>query len=132
MFLGHPVVKHHTGIDVTASIAEEVTKFEIKSSQLEGASFDGAYFHQSVSDHMKATMNISEHFIATHDPLHITGIKDAHIRKDSGFSWLTKVQEICSEIYNKFNWGKNYELLLDTCQELELTLASLTKFSKTN
>ena len=75
--------------------------------------------------------NLSEHFVATHDPLHKTGIADAHIRKDSNFSWLTKVQETCSEIYTKFNWGKNHELLLDTCKELELTLATLTKFSKT-
>ena len=37
----------------------------------------------------------------------------------------------CSEIDRKFNWGKNYELMLDTCKELELTLATLTKFSKT-
>ena len=131
VFLGHPVVKHHAGVDVTASIEEELKEFGIKSSQLEGASFDGAYFHQSVPEHLKASMDISEQFVATHDPLHITGIKDAHIRKDLDYSWLTKVQEICSEIYNKFNWGKNYELLLDTCKELEMTLASLTKFSKT-
>ena len=56
---------------------------------------------------------------------------NAHIRKDSNLSWLTKVQEVCSAIYLKFNWGKNHELLLDTCKELEMTLASLTKFSKT-
>ena len=131
IFIGQPVVKHHAGVDVTKSIEEEVNKFGIKSSQLEGASFDGAYFHQSVPNHMKASLNISDKFVASHDPLHKTGIVDAHIRKDSDFVWLTKVQEICSEIYNKFNWGKNYELLLDTCKELELTLASLTKFSKT-
>ena len=91
-----------------ASIEEELKEFGIKSSQLEGASFDGAYFHQSVPEHLKASMDISEQFVATHDPLHITGIKDAHIRKDLDYSWLTKVQEICSQIYNKFNWGKNY------------------------
>ena len=131
IFIGHPVVKHHAGVDVTASIKDELEKIEIKSSQIEGGSFDGAYFHQSVPDHMKATMDISEHFVATHDPLHKAGIIDAHIRKDSDFAWLNKVQDLCSDIYNKFNWGKNYELLLDTCKELELTLASLTKFSKT-
>ena len=75
---------------------------------------------------MKNTNNLTQHFIATHDPLHKTGIADAHIRKDKNFSWLTNVQEICSEIYNKFNWGKNHELFLDTCKELEMTIASLT------
>ena len=108
-----------------------MNEFGIKASQLEGASFDGAYFHQSVPKHLKEAMKISDQFVATHDPLHKTGIVDAHIRKDSNFSWLTKVQEVCSAIYSKFNWGKNHELLLDTCKELEMTLASLTKFSKT-
>ena len=131
VFLGHPIVKHHSGVDVTASIEVELNEFGIKASQLEGASFDGAYFHQSVPKHLKEAMKISDQFVATHDPLHKTGIVDAHIRKDSNLSWLTKVQEVCSAIYSKFNWGKNHELLLDTCKELEMTLASLTKFSKT-
>ena len=131
IFLGEPVVKKHDGIGVTDSIVEEVEKFGIKPEQIEGASFDGAYFHQSVPDHMKTKLNLPDQFIATHDPLHRAGIQDTHIRKDSSNSWLTDVQEICSELYNKFNWGKNYELLLDTCKELELSLASLTKFSKT-
>ena len=105
IFLGEPVVKHHDGPGVTESIKHETDKFAIKPEQIEGASFDGAYFHQSVPTHLKNSLNLSESFIATHDPLHKTGIVDAHIRKDSNFSWLTSVQETCSEIYLKFNWG---------------------------
>ena len=131
IFLGEPVVKEHDGEGVTKSIAEEINKFRIKSDQIEGASFDGAYFHQSVLNHMKTTLNLTETFFASHDPLHRAGIVDVHIRKDSDYSWLTSVQETCSEIYNKFNYGKNHELLRDTCKDLEMTLASLTKFSKT-
>ena len=63
-----------TGVDVTASIEVE---FGIKASQLEGACFDGAYFHQSVPKHLKEAMKISDQFVATHDPLHKTGIVDA-------------------------------------------------------
>ena len=131
IFLGEPVVKHHDGAGVTESIKLEIDKFAMKPEQIEGASFDGAYFHQSVPKYLKDSLNLSERFIATHDPLHRAGIVDAHIQKDSNYSWLISVQETCSELYNKFNWGKNHELLLETCKELELTLASLTKFSKT-
>ena len=131
IYLGEPVVNEHDGKGVTKSIIEEISKYEIKADQLEGASFDGAYFHQSVPKHMTDVLDLHEEFFATHDPLHKSGIVDTHIRRDSNFFWLTNVQEICSEIYQKFNWGKNYELLIDTCKELELTLASLTKFSKT-
>ena len=131
IFLGQPVAKEHHGIGVTSMLEKEIVKFGIKPSQVEGASFDGAYFHQSVPKHLKDLINLPDQFIATHDPLHRTGIVDAHIRKDSSFSWLTNVQDNCSELNVKFNWGKNHELLIDTCKQLNLTLASLTKFSKT-
>ena len=116
IFLGEPVVKKHDGMGVTASIAEEVNKYAIKPEQIEGASFDGAYFHQSVPEYMKQSLKLSDEFIATHDPLHRAGIVDSHIRKETSFAWLTNVQDICSEIYQKFNWGKNYEVMLDTCK----------------
>ena len=131
IYLGQPVVKEHDGPGVTKHIVEEIDKFKIKSAQIEGCSFDGAYFHQSVPTHLKKDKNLPNQFLSTHDPLHKSGIVDAHIRNDPSFSWLTHVQDICSEIYNKFNWGKNHELLIDTCKQLNLTLASLTKFSKT-
>ena len=77
VFLGHPIVKHHSGVDVTASIEVELNEFGIKASQLEGASFDVDYFHKSVPKHLKEAMKISDQFVATHDPLHKTGIVDA-------------------------------------------------------
>ena len=80
---------------------------------------------------MKELIGLPDQFFCTHDPLHKSEILDAHIRKDPSFVWLTNVQEICSEIYRKFNWGKNHELLIETCNQLKMTLASLTKFSKT-
>ena len=82
---------------------------ESNLKKIEGASFDGAYFHQSVPNYMKTTLNLTETFFASHDPLHRAGIVDVHIRKDSDYSWLTSVQETCSEIYNKFNYGKNHD-----------------------
>ena len=56
---------------------------------------------------------------------------DVHIRKDSNFEWLLKIQTTCKEIYVKFNWGKNYEMLIETCMELEIAVANLNKFCDT-
>ena len=82
IYLGEPVVNEHDGKGVTKSIIEEISKYKIKADQLEGASFDGAYFHQSVPKHMTDNLDLHEEFFATHDPLHKSG---THIRKDSNF-----------------------------------------------
>ena len=125
--IGQPVVKENDGPGVTKNKVEEIHKFKIKSSQIEGWSVDGAFSHQSVPTHLKKDKNLPTQILSTHDPLHKWGIVDAHIRNDPSFSWLTNVQDICSEIYNKVNWGKNHEWLVGTCNQLSLTLANSQK-----
>ena len=44
---------------------------------------------------------------------------------------MVKIFTTCRELYNKFNWGKNYELLVDTCNELERNMAQLVTFQTT-
>ena len=44
---------------------------------------------------------------------------------------MVDVQNSCKKLYSKFNWGKNYELLLDVCKELEINMKQLTTFSTT-
>ena len=64
----------------------------------------------------------------------ISVVKGIHINSEEskqGIKDFIFLAHKCSEIYQKFNWGKNYELMLDTCKELELTVATLTKISKT-
>ena len=53
------------------------------------------------------------------------------IRKDATFKWLVDLQSRCSEIYKEFNWGKNYELLVEVCDMLEQNLANLHDFQVT-
>ena len=56
---------------------------------------------------------------------------DTHIRKDATFEWVVKIFGSCREIYNKFNWGKNHELLIETCKEIEQNMAQLVTFQTT-
>ena len=39
------------------------------------------------------------------------------------------VDTLCKSIYSKFNWGKNYEHLIEVCEELEVRMAKLANFS---
>ena len=56
---------------------------------------------------------------------------DNHIREDSSFSWLVEIQTICREIFSTFNWGKNYQNLLQICEDLNVQMKKLTNFQMT-
>ena len=109
IYLGQPVVKEHDGLGIAKSIAEQLSFWNISSSQIEGGSFDGQYFHLSVPEHLSKLLGLPDEFKCTWDPLHKGGLVDVHIRKDASFVWLVEVQNTCRQIYTTFNWGKNYE-----------------------
>ena len=44
---------------------------------------------------------------------------------------MVKIFTTCRELYSKFDWDKNYELLVDTCNELERNMAQLVTFQTT-
>ena len=93
---------------------------------MEGGSFDGQYFHLNVPAHLTETLQLSDQFIGTWDPLHKGGVEDKHIREDSSFFWLVEIQTICREIFSTFNWGKNYQNFLQICEDLNVQMKKLT------
>ena len=119
-------MKKHDGPGITESIFTELNTWGIQSDQLEGGSFDGQYFHLDVPGHLREQMQLSEQFICTLDPMHKGGVVDTHIREDASFSRLVEVQTVCKEIYNTFNWGKNYENCLQVCKDLDIEGKKLT------
>ena len=131
IYLGQPVVKNHTGEGIANSIIEELEKYGIERSQVEGGSYDGQYFHLKVPDHLVNKFGLPSQFFCTWDPLHKIGVVETHIRKDEAFAWLVKLTEICQQIYKKFNWGKNYEALVEMCEQLEMKMRNLKTFSTT-
>jgi hypothetical protein len=87
-FLGHPIVKEHTGDGVAQSNTECVKIYDINRSQYLGGSFDGAYFHLNVPEKLDNYFGFKGNDMKHHDwdPLHKAGLQDSHIRKDSKFS----------------------------------------------
>ena len=77
----------------------EIRKHGITPSQIEGASFDGQYFHLNVPKHLMTKLNISETFISTWDPLHNIGVIENNIRKDKDFVWLVDLTTLCQDIF---------------------------------
>ena len=75
-------MKTHDGSGISQSIIDELTKWGILSSQIEGGSLSGQYFHISVPDHFVEKLNLGGSFICTWDPLHKGGVVDSHIRGD--------------------------------------------------
>ena len=98
---------------------------------MEGESFDLQHFHLNVSAHLTEALHLSDQFICMWNPRHKRGVVDNHIREDSSFSWLVKIQTICREIYSTFNWSKNYENFLQICEDLNVQMKKLTNFQMT-
>ena len=73
---------------------------------MEGGSFVGQHFRLNVSVHFTEVLHLSDQFICTWNPRHKGGVVDNHIREDSSFSWLVKINTICREFYSIFNWAK--------------------------
>ena len=101
------------------------------SEQLKGSSHDGQYSHLSVPTYLCSLYDLTESFFLTADPLHLAGTTDVHMRKDPSFQWMVKLFSTCKGLYNKFNWGKNYKLLIETCDIMEKNMASLVNFQLT-
>ena len=131
IYLGQPEVKSHDGPVVSRSIIDELNSWDIQGDYVEGGSFDGQYFHLSVPAHLTEALHLSDQFICTWDPLHKGGVVDNHTREDSSFSWLVDIQAICREIFSTFNWGKNYQNLLQICEDLNVQMKKLTNFQMT-
>ena len=131
IYLGQPIVKNHTGEGVADSITVELEKYGITGAQVEGGSFDGQYFNLKVPNHLAQKLDLSSKFFCSWDPLHKIGVVETHIRKDVEFAWLVQLTETCQQIYKKFNWGKNYEALVEMCEELEMKMRNLKTFSTT-
>ena len=51
--------------------------------------------------------------------------------KEGQFKWILEDIDTCMEVYRMFNWGQNYERLIEACDALKINLASLTKTSNT-
>ena len=94
VYLGQPVVKDHSGKGIAQSILDQILRFKIKDSQVDGASFDGQYFSLNVPDHMYQLYELPSTFLATWDPLHKAGLVDNRIRKDATFKWLVDLQSV--------------------------------------
>ena len=64
LYLGQPVIKDHSGKGILQSIVNQILRFKIKDTQVEGASFDGQYFPLNVPDHMRQLHALPSTFLA--------------------------------------------------------------------
>ena len=127
----HPwsqLLRSHDGSGVTQRIIDELNSWDIQGDQVEGASFDGQFFHLSVPAHLTEAVHLSDQFISTQDPLHKEGVVDNHIRENSSFSLLVEIQTICSEIFSTFNFNKHYENFLQIYEDLDVQMKKTKNF----
>ena len=84
----------------------------IEGSQVGSMAFDGAYFNTKVDDLLRESFGLNEESCpATWDWMHRLGLADKKVAKDDEFKWLLDIVTLCSDIFNKFNYGNYHELL---------------------
>ena len=98
---------------------------------MEGGNFDGQYFHLSVPANLTEALHLTGQYVCAWNPLHKGGVVDNHIRKDSIFFWLVKIETSYREILSMFNWVKNYETFLQICKDLDIEMKKLTNLQMT-
>ena len=67
----------------------------------------------------------------TQDPLHKTGMINKAMAKKNSFKWLQDMVDYCTQIFNTFNWGANYEKFREATAVWRLSLKNLVNFSDT-
>ena len=131
---GQPIVKGHKGIEIAKNIKEGFDQFNLQSSQIEGGSFDGQYFHLRVEEALESAALYdlpSKNVLWAWDALHKSGLVDTHLCKEERFKWLVDDTDVCSQLFRLFNWGQNHEKLVEASVLWKLHLKDLVKFSET-
>ena len=56
---------------------------------------------------------------------------DTHIRKNLDYDWMVQVHALAKDLYCKFNFGKNRELMIQICEDMDVRMKQLANFSTT-
>ena len=130
---GQPVVTGgSSGSELSRNIKSGLDEYCIVGCQLESAVFDGVYFHCSVEEHFNNLYNLEPGSVLySWDGLHKSGLIDTHLTKMKEFLWLTTFTETCVRIFKLFNWGANYEKMVEATALWKLKLVNLVTFSET-
>ena len=147
MFLGHPIVRDGTAEGLAQSICDEILRHGISPEQVEGFTPDGQYVKWGVPEIIQKKLGLGPNFRASWDALHRykwdilafvlykpyfrAGVIDTHLRKHPDYQWMVDVHALCKDLYNKFNFGKNAQVLIDICEEMEVRMKQLQNFSTT-
>ena len=63
--------------------------------------------------------------------LHRIGLTDLWLMKEDDFKWIINILDVCVSVYKLFNWGQNYEKLVDECTKFKQRLTNLAKTCET-
>ena len=67
----------------------------------------------------------------SYDTLHKIDLVDTHLCKKEEFKWIVSNTGVCQKLFRMFNWGSNYEKLVDATALWKLQLTSLVGFFET-
>ena len=130
---GQPVVTEgSSGAQLAKNMKEGFDKYKINSFQIESCVLDEVYFHCSIEKHFDEIYNLEPGSVLySWDGLHKSGLVDTHLGKQTQFAWLSTITDICVRVFKLFNWGANYERLVEATSLWKMKLLNLVTFCDT-
>ena len=122
LYIDHPLIRHHKTADVAENIVKSVKPF-ISENQYEGGSYDGAYFHanKDVPQHINEAFHVDDEDVhSDHDQMHRCGLSEKRARKKPLNDWVNKAGKNIATSFNDHNFGKQYEVLKEQAELMEI------------
>ena len=130
LYIRVPVVKSHTRYGLAENLKFLLDSRSICGQQVVGMSVDGQYINLGMEQALKTLYNGMDLQVCW-DPMHKAGLVDKHLSQDKAFGWVSSLLAVCQDLYNRFNWGLNYEQFVDAGQDLGEDITNLAKTCET-
>jgi hypothetical protein len=100
--------------------------------QLSGCAVDGAYLHANVDKHLSSLLELQPDWLTVSwDCAHLLELALNDVKRQQKFIWLTNFVKTCASLMRKYSHGKQYEILLETAEELGEDILAPKQFHTT-
>ncbi len=125
-----------SGEDLAANCVNVVESFGLTKSMLQdkltGGAVDGAYIHMNINEHLCNNIGIQQNWLTiSWDVAHLLELAIGDTQNQKKFNWLQMIIKTCGEVMKKYSYGKQYEFLIQTAEEVQEDILQPKQFHAT-
>ncbi|CAF1498228.1 unnamed protein product, partial [Didymodactylos carnosus] len=125
-----------TGKGLATNCVEVLQTFGLSQftlqQQLVSDAVDGAYLHLNIDKHLCDEIGMNVDWLCfSWDPAHLIELAVNDLKKKRSYMWLTSFIKLCSNLMKQYSYGKSYEQLIETADELDEDILDPKRFHET-